>query len=337
MEHLALAAEDHESVMEMLRPFQTNPPAFIRDRDPLSEFLAMSTLTAKAKTDEYLLPQEDSCSVRPLYQCEIDQQCKVYKEKCVSPSRIKPFRELSKEMGNRIQGKFTFEPFDFIIHDSGRYYRLIISMTTKRLYVLFNSGSYVHNFEDFNLPQLIDTILKTDKDFSVVLCGHSQGGAIALHCAERMVTDHLPFFKERCTVISLAPFPALETDILFSKEVRDCKNIHVYFTAVQTNGHVYVDPWYFENVKKRKHYVPFTLLLLDKTVKEVVTEDFHPTNDRISERFNHSFFDSLHSLSMYLNFFHLRTIAGGRRKSRRSIRSRRSKTTNRPSRKVIVR
>jgi len=337
MEHLGLVANDHESVMEMLSPFQTNPPAFIRHRDPLSEFLAISTLTAKAKTDEYLIPQEDdSCSIRPLYQCEIDTQCKQYKEKCVSPARIKPFRELSKEMGNRIQGKFTFEPYDFIIHDSGRSYKLIISMTTKRIYVLFNSGSYIHNFEDFNLPQLIDTILKTEKDFLVVLCGHSQGGSLALKCAELMATDHLRFFKERCTVIALAPFPALETDILFSKEVKDLKNIHVYFTAVQTNGHVYVDPWYFENDKKRKHYVPLTLLLLDKTVKEVVTEDFHPTNDHVSARFNHSFFDSLHSLSMYLNFFHLRTIVGGKRR-RKSRRSRRSKTTYRPSRKVVIR
>jgi hypothetical protein len=176
--------------------------------------------------------------------------------------------------------------------------------------------------------------LKTEEGFSVVLCGHSQGGSLALKCAELIATENLPFFKERCTVISLAPFPALETDILFSQEVKECKNVHVYFTAVQTNGHVYVDPWYFENAKKRKHYLPLTLLLLDKTVKEVVTEDFHPANDHIQGLFNHDMFDSLHSLFMYLNFFQLRTIAGGRRKSRRS---RRSKTTYRPSRKVIIR
>lgn len=329
MEHLRLVANDHESVMEMLSPFQTKPPAFILNRDPLSEFLAISTLTAKSKTDEYLIPQEDdSCNIRPISECEIDKQCKIYKRKCVTPSRIKPFRELSKEMGNRIQGKFTFEPYDFIIHDSDRSYKLIISMTKKHLYVLFNSGSYIYNFDDFKLPQLIDTILKTEKDFSIVLCGHSQGGSLALKCAELMATDHFDFFEERCSVIALGPFPALDTDVLFKKEVR--KNINVYFTAVKTNGHVYVDPWYFENDKKRKHYVPFTLLLLEKeSVIEVVTEDFHPTNDHIQERFNHSLFDSLHSLTMYLNFFHLRIKAGGKR--RKSRRTRRSKTTYRPS------
>lgn len=110
MEHLALVADDYDEVLEMLKPFDKNPPPFISHRDALTEFLSISTLTAKAKTDEYLIPQEDDfCTIRPAYQCEIDEKCKLYKDKCVQPSRIKPFRELSKEMGNRIQGKFTLK------------------------------------------------------------------------------------------------------------------------------------------------------------------------------------------------------------------------------------
>ena len=60
----------------------------------------------------------------------------------------------------------------------------------------------------------------------------------------------------------------------------------------------------------------FTLLLLDKKVKEVVTTEFHPTNEFIVERYNHIFFDTLHTLSMYLNFFHSTVVGGKRRKTR---------------------
>ena len=312
MQHLAFAADDYDDIVEMLKPFDKNPPSFIRHRNALTEFLSISTLTAKAKTDEYLIPQEDSCTVRPLDQCEIDEQCKVYKDKCVQPSRIKPFRELSKEMGNRIQGKFTMDSFDFIIHDSGNYYKLIISMTTKTLYVVFSSGSYIRDFEQYHLQKLIGSLLQTDPYFSVVLCGHSMGGALALKTAELIAIYHRSFF-EKCSVIALAPFPALETDILF--EIDPAK-IRVYFTAVKVKDHVYVDPWYFKNDAKRRQYVPFTLLLLDKKVKEVVTTEFHPTNEFIVERFNHHLFDTLHTLSMYLNFFHSTVVGGKRRKTK---------------------
>jgi hypothetical protein len=312
MEYLALAANDYDDIVEMLKPFNKNPPSFLRHRDALSEFLSISTLTAKANTDVYLIPQEDECTERPPDQCE--DPCKMYKDTCVQSTRIKPFRELSKEMGNRIQGKFTTKPFDFIIHDSGSFYKLIISMTTKTLYVVFNSGSYIRDFESYHLQKLIGTILQTDKYFSVVLCGHSMGGSLALKTAELMAIHHRSFF-EKCSVIAFAPFPALETDILFEIDA----NIRVYFTAVKINDHVYVDPWYFKNDAKRRQYEPFTLLLLDKKVREVVTTDFHPTNEFIVERFNHHLFDSLHTLSMYLNFFSNFTV-GGKRKTKKNKR-----------------
>jgi len=221
------------------------PPSFIQDNDALSEFLSISTLGAKSTTDEYLIPQEDSCTTRQIDQCEVDRRCKIYKQKrtykktCVHPSRIKKFRELSKEMGNRIQGKFTVVPNDFIIHETDDFYKIIISVKTSRLYVLFNSGHYILDFKEFNLKQVIDIILAAETP--VVLCGHSQGGSLALKTAEIMAMHYSDFFKERCTVIALAPFPALNTDILYGST-----NVHVYFTAIKTNENLYIDPWYFK-------------------------------------------------------------------------------------------
>jgi hypothetical protein len=299
--------------------FKVNPPSFIRENDPLSEFLSISTLGVKTTQDQYLIPQqEDSCTARQLEICELDNHCQLYKNQCVDSSRIKPFRELSKEMGNRIQSKFTFEQNDFIIHDSSNFYKIIISTKTKRLYVLFNTGSYIFDFKSFNLKQVIDIILSTDLDVNVVLCGHSQGGSLALKTAEIMATYHSTLFKERCTVIALAPFPSLNTDILY-----DSTNVHVYFTAIKTNENLYIDPVYFKNDKQRKHYFPSTVLLLDKKVTElVVTGDFHPMNETIKETINRIFFGDLHALSTYLNFFYLRKLNGGNRQMRKSRKQR---------------
>lgn len=74
---------------------------FLIKRDPLSEYLSICNLGAKSTKDHYLLPQEeDPCSTRPHYEC--NDPCKIYDFKCVDGSRVKPFRELSKEMGHRI-------------------------------------------------------------------------------------------------------------------------------------------------------------------------------------------------------------------------------------------
>ena len=226
-----------------------------------------------------------------------------YKNQCVQQSRIKPFNELSKEMGNRIQGKFAFNPNDFIIHGSTAFYRIIISMKTKRLYVLFNSGTYIDNFKVFNLKQVIDIILDTVDD--VVLCGHSKGGALALRTAEIMATHYTEVFKARCVVIALAPFPSLKTEILY-----DSTNVHVYFTAIQLKEHRYVDPVYFKNDRLRKHYLPYKVLLLEneKVSELVVRDDFHPANETIGVLMNRVIFGQLHALSTYLNFFHLRKM-----------------------------
>ena len=312
MAHLELVTDEYDKMIQIFTQFDKPIPSFISRRDSLMEFLSISTLTAKKNTDVYLIPQEDVCTDRPPDQCY--EPCTIYKDTCVHSTRIKPFSELSKEMGNRIKGKFTTTPFDFIIHDSGSFYKLIISMKMKTLYVLFNSGYYISDFESYNLKKLIEIILQTDKDFSVVLCGHSMGGSLALKTAELMATHH-PSFFEKCSVIALAPFPSLETDILFELDA----NIRVYFTAVKINDHVYVDPWYFKNDTKRRQYEPFTLLLLDKTVREVVTTDFHPMNEFISEYSNHILFDSLHKLSIYLNFFAHFTV-GGKRKTKKNKR-----------------
>jgi len=60
--------------------------------------------------------------------------------------------------------------------------------------------------------------------------------------------------------------------------------------------------------------------MFDKKVTEfVVTGDFHPSNENLSEPENHTTFGGLHALSTYLNFFYLRKIHGGqKRKSRKA-------------------
>ena len=289
---------------------------FLTERDSLSEYLSICNLGVKQTTDSYLLEQEDDpCTRYSPYDCH--EPCKVYKSqsKCVHGNRIQPFREQSKELGHHIYGKHTTKPFDFIIVDSGRYYKCIISMTTRRLYVLFNVGSYIVDFEDpsFELKPLLRSILKQEP--TVVLCGHSMGGSLALHCAEILATEH-PAFFERCEVIALAPFPSLESNILL-----DFKNVRVYFTAVQFNGNIYIDPLYYENKVPRKQYSPFHLLIWDETVTEVTMDDLRPVNEMKNGMMD-DLFMPLHAMSTYILFFSLlgvkkRKQTAGKRRTRK--------------------
>lgn len=314
------------------------PPPFIHDRSPLSSYLSISTLGTKSNRSDYLLPQEDDiCATRPLAECELDKECNIYKDtkgtdKCVNPSRIKPFRELSKEMGNRIQGKFTVTPFQFIIHDSTSFYKLVLSVETRHLYVLFNIGSYIHDFAHYDLTSLVKRLLR-DREYKIVLCGHSMGGSLALKTAEMIITKNDEFFRERCTVVALAPFPALDA-VLVGYE-----NIFVYFVAVTVNDHLYVDPVYFMNSKGRKLYTPFRLLHLDKEVTEVVTDTITARNETFNETVTKMLsLENLHNLNIYLTFFYLLyskislVMSGGKyntirkNKSNKSNRNKRNKS-----------
>ncbi len=285
---------------------------FLRNRDPLSEYLSICNLGAKDRNDHYLLPQEqDPCSTRS----PCNDPCKIYDFKCVDGSRIKPFRELSKEMGHRIQGRHTLTPFEFIIHDSEYYYKFVLSMITRHLYVVFSIGTYIHNFSEYKLQKVINKILETDPNFTVVLCGHSMGAALALKCAEMMATDYPVFLKERCSVIAFAPFPCLESDVLL-----EFKNIQVYFTAIQINGHIYVDPWFYKYKYDRKHY-PFTVLLWNETVRQLVPTNFEPVNEMQNEMMD-NYFTPLHAMSTYILFFSLHRV-----KKRKQTAGKRSKRT----------
>ena len=114
-----LVMNDSDIFIPLLQQFENLPPAFINNRTPLSEYLSISSLGSKKISDTYLLPQlKDDCVQIPLDDCLQQERCAVYKTRCVHKSRITPFRELSKEMGNKIQGKLTVEPFVFIIHKS---------------------------------------------------------------------------------------------------------------------------------------------------------------------------------------------------------------------------
>ena len=132
----------------------------------------------------------DTCTEYAIDKCEIDKQCVVYKDhKCINKTRIKKFKEISDKLGNKIQGKFTLKPYKFIIYDSSLFYKIILSLNTKNIYILFNSGRYLNdtNIENLNLSVLLDSIIKNLDDYSLVICGHSMGGSIALKCAEIMI------------------------------------------------------------------------------------------------------------------------------------------------------
>lgn len=101
----------------------------------------------------------------------------------------------------------------------------------------------------------------------------SMGASLSLKCAERMAHRN-PALFEICIVIAFAPFPCLDDDSLLQ-----FKNISVYFTAVQFNGNIYVDPFYYANPDNKTPFSPFTVLLWDETVTEVKMDDFHPVNE----------------------------------------------------------
>jgi hypothetical protein len=99
------------------------------------------------------------------------------------------------------------------------------------------------------------------------------------------------------------------------------KNVNVYFTAVQFNGNIYVDPFYYTNPDNKTSFSPFTLLVWDETVTEVKMDKFHPVNEMKNGMMD-DYFMPLHSISTYILFFSLRRV-----KKRKQTAGRRSKRT----------
>jgi len=285
---------------------------FLTNRDPLSEYLSICNLGAKDRNDEFLEEEEDDCTTHQLDQCP--EPCKVYKfRQCVKPSRIKHFREVSATEGQPIQGKFTRTPFHFVILHSTTLYKCILSVETNHIYILFGTGFLVRDFSGVPFDELIDFIIANFSTYKVVLCGMSMGGSLSLKYAERMAHRNPVLFKT-CKVIAFAPFPCLDDDFLLQ-----FKNVSVYFTAVQFNGNIYVDPFYYKNSDKTP-FSPFTLLVWDETVTEVKMDDLRPVNEMKNGMMN-DYFMPLHAISTYILFFSLlgvkkRKTAGRRTRKR---------------------
>ena len=295
-----------------------NPPDFIDEILPFHEFLSISTLGAKSNSDIYVdkSKYQDTCTDYSIDDCEIDNQCVVYKEReCINKTRVKKFKEISDKLGSKINGKFKFKPYKFIINGSSNFYKIILSLQTKNIYILFNSGRYLNDnaIRDLKLSELLDSIIKNlDMDYSLVICGHSMGGSIALKCAEIMISKNDAFFRERCTVFALAPFPVLNNKLV------GYTNIHVYVTGIYKNDHLYVDRWFTGDPDKiqsndlpRIIYTPFTLLSLnldDRTVTQQLIEnilDFNPINSTLNSMITGALnIFQLHNLSTYLWFFY---------------------------------
>jgi len=287
---------------------------FLTDRDPLSEYLSICNLGAKGRNDEFLEDEEDECTTRRIDQCP--EPCKVYKHKqCVKASRIKHFSEVSDTEGQPIQGKFTRTPFHFVIIHSTALYKCIRSIETNRVYILFGIGTLIRDFSRLPFDELIDFIEANYSTNEVVLCGMSMGASLSLKFAEKMAHRN-PALFETCKVIAFAPFPCLDDEFLLQ-----FKNVNVYFTAVQFNGNIYVDPFYYTNPDNKTPFSPFTLLVLDETVTEVKMDDFHPVNEMKNGMMD-DYFMPLHSISTYILFFSLRRV-----KKRKQTAGRRSKRT----------
>ena len=339
------AIKDSEFFSPIIEKISSGMPVpFIRDISPLDEYLSISNIGTKQKSDTYLLPQvDDGCEQISIDMCttELDKYtqlplCTVYKSKdkslCVHNSRIKKFADLSKEMGNKFQGKLTYTPYNFIIYEAYKFYKIIVSLQTNRFYFLFNIGSYVSNFDRQLLQEIKDKIIKIGKEENtqIVLCGHSMGGSLALKCSEVIALEDITFFNKNCITIAFAPFPALDTEIL-----NNLPNVSVYFTAIQIEDRVYIDPFYYKNDAKKRHKLPFTLLKIhnDKVISEFITD-----SDKfitVSSKLSHVLVEAiglidLHLLTSYLNMFYLfysvyypvkSTIDGG--KSRKNKKNKR--------------
>ena len=143
----------------------------------------------------------------------------------------------------------------------------------------------------------------------------SMGASLSLKCAERTAHRNRKLF-ETCKVIAFAPFPCLEDTFLLQFE-----NVSVYFTAVQFNGNIYVDPFYYTNPDNKIPFSPFTLLIWDETVTEVKMDDFHPVNEMKNGMMD-DYFMPLHSISSYILFFSLRRMKKRKTAGKRSKRTR---------------
>jgi len=288
------AYDDSEIFHPILEGFKT-PPIFIKDRSPLSEYLSISNLGDKKRDDVYLVSQlYDACANN----VDCTDPCTMYKDQCVHKNRIKPFRELSKELGNKISGKFTLDPFNFIIYDSNQLYKIILCLKTNRCYFLFNVGEY----KLFRVDDIVRHILEIHSyqpSAHLVLCGHSMGGSIALQCAEYIALNNIELFKT-CTVIALAPYPSLDTDILNHQP-----NVFVYVCAMNIHGNLYIDPVYYVNDYKKNHKLPVHLLQLDehKHITETITSEMKSCIHYTKPLVYGLNLLTLHHLITYLNFF----------------------------------
>ena len=304
-EKMRMMGEDESQIDTIPQIVSQKIVPFLRKKDPLSEYLSICNLGAKNPNDEFLEEADDECSIHPIDTCS--EPCKVYKNKCVHSSRIKKFREVQP-----IQGKHTLTPFPFVIIHTTGLYKCILSTETNRVYMIFGTGIKIPDFSGIPLDEYIDFMETTLSPYEVVLCGMSMGASFSLKCAERMAHRN-PALFETYKVIALAPFPCLEDEFLLS-----FKNVSVYFTAVQFNGHIYVDPFFYKNPHNTS-FTPFTLLLWDNTVTEVTMSELHPVNEMKNGMMDGPFMP-LHSIYSYVLFFSLLGVK--KRKAGRRTRKR---------------
>jgi hypothetical protein len=252
--------------------------SFLQDETPLSEFLSICNLGTIAPEKEFLSPQQvDTCSKFKKDNCPEEEGCVVFKGDCVKQFRVRKFAETSDVLGNRIEGRHTKEalgPFSFSLIASHPLVKFLLRTKTKRLYVLFQIGEVITNFNQiyylqngkrrrFDVTAIIRQLvarIQEEPAVQVVLCGHSMGGALALHCAEVIARQHRDLFAKNCSVISTGSAAALSSPTALA----GFDNVSVYYTGGVVDGRFYIDPFFCRLNPKLHHYAKASVLVVEK-------------------------------------------------------------------------
>jgi hypothetical protein len=234
----------------------------------------------------------DICYDVPIEQCDTNK-CDIYHsttlgvlDKCVTRTRIKQFISGTEENPTIITGKnkqkyeiihsdeailttSRFVKNRFIDVDISMYYYILMSHSTKNIYIIFSTGSILSSSEledEFllgflrNIISGIDFLHKNNLITNkLILCGHSMGCVLALSIAKILHQEDVFFFADKIIVVGSSPTKFLTTQEVSTFHSLSNVKIFVYCDKKERNR-ILLDCFIIKGSKDLVNYKPFTVI-----------------------------------------------------------------------------
>ena len=280
----------------------------------IKEWISIENIAADKKFGQQFLEDlnpdmNDKCSEKNLLSCsEEDSSCVVYHssrigehDECVSKTRVKRFVEGTEENPTIITGKnrrkYIIIHSDEIILTTSRfvgskimevdisiYYYVLVSKSTKNIYILFSTGSILsdHELNDemllgflegilYNISYLYENVVSESN--KIVLCGHSMGCVLALSVAQLLKNRNTELFDSKIVVVGSSPTKFLTPQD--KSEFHNLPNIKIFVYCDKKEGpSIYLDCFVNIGSKNRSNYEPLTIVGPDNSEFTISNQEY---------------------------------------------------------------